>query len=440
MGQIQLPFNQDLEDCLAGEIGDGGLDSAAFERYVAKADEALSRVRVSHASGNLPLLDLPAKQDDLPEIGEVAGRFRSSFDDVVVLGTGGSSLGGQTLCSLADIGFGPRAGAPRLHFMDNVDPHTFDGLIAGLDWKRAGIIAISKSGSTAETLLQFGILLEVMQQYVSEENIADHVVAITEPTDNPLRVVAQRLGCKVLEHDAGVGGRYSVLSVTGMLPAAIAGLNVEQVRAGAATISELLLSGVAAADCPPALGAALGIALNRHNGVNTTVLMPYCDRLADFGLWYCQLWAESIGKNGEGMVPVRALGTTDQHSQLQLYLDGPADKMYSLVLTDIAGSGAQVPSEFADLEGLSYLRGRTMGDLLSVSGRATAETLANNGHPVRIFEVPVVDESSTGALMMHFMAETIIAADLIGVNAFDQPAVEEGKILARQYLAKGGGE
>lgn len=438
MGQHDIPFTQDLTDCFAGEIGDGGLDSAVFDRFLNQAETSMERVRAVHAAGDLPLLDLPTKRDDLPEIAALADRFRSAFDDVVVLGTGGSSLGGQTLCSLANIGFGPRAGAPRLHFMDNVDPHTFDGLIAGVNWQRTGIIAISKSGSTAETLLQFGILLEAMRESVAENQLADHVVAVTEASENPLRIVAQRLGCAVLEHDAGIGGRYSVLSVTGLLPAAIAGLDIAALRAGAQTITEPLLSATATEDLPPAAGAALSVGLNRYNGATMSILMPYSDRLADFGLWYCQLWAESIGKNGEGATPIRAVGTTDQHSQLQLYLDGPANKMFSLILTETAGQGPSVRAEFNDLEDLAYLRGSTMGDLLAVAGRATAETLANNGRPTRIFNVPVVDEAAMGALMMHFMIETVISADLIGVNAFDQPAVEEGKVLARQYLAKGG--
>ena len=228
-----------------------------------------------------------------------------------------------------------------------------------------------------------------------------------------------------------------MLSVTGLLPAAIAGLDIERLRAGAATITEPLLAGASAADLPPATGAALSVGLNRNAGTRLSVLMPYCDRFADLGLWFCQLWAESIGKQGEGTTPVRAIGTVDQHSQLQLYIDGPADKMFSLILTDTGGQGAFVPAAFSDMEGLSYLSGRTMGDLLAVAGRSTAETLANNGRPTRIFQVPVVDELSMGALMMHFMVETMIAADLLGLNAFDQPAIEEGKILARQYLARG---
>lgn len=435
---MNMPYTQDLTDCFAADIGDGGLDSASFDQYVATSEGAVERLRAAYAENTLPLLKIPETRDDLAAIGEVADRFRSAFDDVVVLGTGGSSLGGQTLCAVAGTGMGTRPGAPRLHFMDNVDPHTFDALILGLDWQRTGVIAISKSGSTAETLLQLGTLIEALGSHVAEDRIADHLVAITEPGDNPLAVIARQYGCRVLDHHPEIGGRYSVLSVTGLLPAAIAGFDVAQLRDGAGTVMDQLLSGGGAADIPAAAGAAVSIGLNRHAGVGISVLMPYCDRMADLGLWFCQLWAESLGKEGGGSTPVRALGTVDQHSQLQLYLDGPADKMFTLILTETGGQGMPVPQKFADIDGLSYLKDRTMGDLFAAAGRATAETLANNGRPTRVFDVPVVDETSMGALMMHFMLETVIAADLIGVNAFDQPAVEEGKILAREYLAKGG--
>lgn len=435
---MNMPYTQDLTDCFAAEIGDGGLDAGSFERYVAASEAAVTRLRAAYAENSLPLLKLPEARDDLAAIGEVADRFRSAFSDVVVLGTGGSSLGGQTLCSVAGAGFSIRPGAPRLHFMDNVDPHTFGMLIAGLDWQRTGVIAISKSGSTAETLLQLGRMIEALRTQVAENRISDHLVAITEPTENPLAIIARQYGCRVLDHHTEIGGRYSVLSVTGLLPAAIAGFDIAQLRGGAATVLDQLLSDTRAGDIPPAAGAALSVGLNLHANIGISVLMPYCDRMADLGLWFCQLWAESLGKNGGGSTPVRALGTVDQHSQLQLYLDGPADKMFTLILTETGGQGKPVPQNFTDIDGLSYLADRTMGDLFAAAGRATAETLANNGRPTRVLDVPVVDESSMGALMMHFMLETVIAADLIGVNAFDQPAVEEGKILAREYLAKGG--
>ncbi len=163
--------------------------------------------------------------------------------------------------------------------------------------------------------------------------------------------------------------------------------------------------------------------------------MPYVDRLADFGLWYRQLWAESLGKNGTGTTPIRAVGTVDQHSQLQLYLAGPADKMFTVVMLDCAGTGATVDAGLAADEALGYLRGRTMGDLMDAEQRATAETLARNGRPTRLIRLASLDEAVMGGLMMHFMLETIISAHLLGVDPFDQPAVEEGKVLTRRYLA-----
>ncbi|MEC7489471.1 MAG: glucose-6-phosphate isomerase [Pseudomonadota bacterium] len=430
---MNATYHQDLTDCLAGEIGDGGLGQAEFDRYVTLSETAMEQLRGGLAAGTLPFLKLPAKKDDIQRIYDVAEMFSGTFQDVVILGTGGSSFGGQTLCSLANL-----ESRPRVHFMDNVDPVTFDALIGSLDWATSGIIAISKSGFTAETLAQFGVLVSVLRQFVTAKNIPNHLAVVTEPGDNPLSLIARRLGCTILDHDPCVGGRYSGLSVTGLLPACIKGLDITAIRSGAATVIDLLTAGNAAADFPPAVGAATAVGLNRNKGISTSVLMPYCDRMSQFGFWYCQLWAESLGKQGEGITPIRAIGTADQHSQLQLYIDGPADKMFSLILTDTTGKGAKIPDEFSDAEGLSYLKDRTIGDLLTAAGRATADTLANHGRPTRLFNVTSVDESSLGALMMHFMIETVIAADLIGVNPYDQPAVEEGKILTHQYLSKRG--
>ena len=432
-----MSFALDITDCFASEIGDSGLEEATFEQYLQKTGEFLETLPSQVGDGKLPFLSLPVRQDDLPEIVDTAAHFRENFDDVIVLGTGGSSLGGRTLSALAPLEYPKICGGPRLRFVDNVDPHSFDLMIAATDWSRTGVIAISKSGSTAETMAQFVVLSNTLRTYVTEDRVSDHVVVITEPKPSPLVSIAENIGCKVLDHDPHVGGRYSALSVTGLLPAAIAGLDITAIRAGAARVFQSVLDGETT-DFTPAQGAAVSVGLERTKGVKATVLMPYCDRLAEFGLWYGQLWAESLGKSGEGTTPIRAIGTVDQHSQIQLYLDGPADKMYTLILTDTAGQGPNLSDTMADIEGLAYLRGRTIGDLLSVAGRATAETLANNGRPTRILRVPAVDEAAMGALMMHFMLETVIAAHLIGVDPYDQPAVEEGKTLARAYLEAGG--
>lgn len=427
-----MPYTQDVENCFAEKIGDRGLSRDLFDELLKKSSAGLEHIRQAKSDGSLPLLSLPERQDDLAELLPVAKRFRDSMDDVIVLGIGGSSLGGRSLYALADAGWGPERGGPKIHFMDNVDPTSFEALFARLDWKKTGLILISKSGGTAETLTQSFICLRNMADAGGE--IENQAVAITENTDNPLRRLANVHKIPALEHDPKVGGRYSALSVVGMLPAAIAGLDVNAVRAGAGDALRMSLEVSGPGESPAAIGAAVAAGLAQESGVGTSVLMPYLDRFADFALWYAQLWAESLGKSGHGTTPVRAIGTVDQHSQMQLYLDGPKDKMFSFIFGPSAGTGAPVELAGFDPAGIEYLSGRTMGDLLDACQRATAETLFTQGHPVRIFKLDAVDERAMGALMMHYMLETIVTAHLWGVDPFDQPAVEDGKILARKYM------
>jgi glucose-6-phosphate isomerase len=217
----------------------------------------------------------------------------------------------------------------------------------------------------------------------------------------------------------------------GLLPAALLGLDIAKLRAGARAARDAALDDPATS--LPAQGAALAAALAAR-GHRTTVLCPYVDALGPFGQWFAQLWAESLGKGGAGTTPIRALGTVDQHSQLQLWLDGPPDKLVTILARESRGHGQRYTPEALGDASLDWLAGRTMGDVLDVSWRATAETLARRGRPVRLMTVPTLDEATLGALLMHFMLETVIAAELFGVDPFDQPAVEDGKILARKYL------
>ncbi|WP_086466325.1 glucose-6-phosphate isomerase [Oceanibaculum nanhaiense] len=428
-------YTQDIAGCLSGRIGPAGPRDSELGRRVALAAPALATLRQWHKDGSLPLLRLPARTDDLPALEAIAADYRARFADVIVLGTGGSSLGGRTLYRLADKGFGPPEGTPRLHFMDNVDPASFQALFAAVDFKRTGIIVISKSGGTSETLMQFLTCLEPLVLAVGEDGVAAHVTAITEKTENPLRKLAQRYGIPTIDHDPKVGGRYAVLSCVGMLPALIAGLDVRALRQGAQSVLDTAFAAKDPMDCPPAVGAALSLLLADSRGAAQTVLMPYLDQLNDLSFWYRQLWAESLGKDGNGTTPVNALGTVDQHSQLQLYLAGPADKMFTLILGKVAGTGPRIADGVAGETTPEYLRGRTMGDLLDAEQRATAETLIRNQRPTRLIHIDKVDEGTLGALMMHFMLETIIAAHLLDIDPFDQPAVEEGKVLTRDYLA-----
>jgi glucose-6-phosphate isomerase len=428
-------YQHQTDNIFSGSIGGNGLSRRACEREMEQALPALRAVKRRHHDGSLPLLRLPAARDDLAALKPHADRLRG-FAHVVILGTGGSSLGGQTLAALADIGFGPPPGTPKLWFMDNVDPATFAELLTRLDLARTAFVPISKSGGTAETLSQLLVVLDALEAKLGKAKLADHLLAITEPKDNALRRIARRVGCPILDHDPGVGGRFSVLSLVGLLPAMVAGLDAVAIREGAASVLEPALAANDAESSAPAVGAALSVALWRERGIATTVLMPYVDRLAYFGLWYRQLWAESLGKKGRGTTPIRAMGTVDQHSQLQLYLDGPADKLFTLIIRETKGEGIPIRRESLDGDkSLDYLAGHSLGDLLLAEANATAATLAKNGRPTRVMRIDRLDERVMGALLMHFMLETIIAADLLRVDAFDQPAVEEGKVLTRQYLA-----
>jgi glucose-6-phosphate isomerase len=435
-----MPFTQDIESARAEAIGAHGVAKAALDETLQRCEDALSWLRKQHADANLPLLRLPAKTDDLDEISKAAARLRAGATDVVVLGTGGSSLGGQTLAQLADIAVRGaeafRAG-PRMHFADNLDPGTYGRLLTNLQLASTRFIAISKSGGTGETLMQTAAALSAVKHAGLEARSGELFFGISEAAkpgkQNGLRDL---LGSSVamLEHDPNVGGRYSVLSNVGLLPAAILGLDIKAVRAGAASALAPVLAKRPAAQVPAALGAALNIAASA-GGKNIAVLMAYADRLERFSRWFTQLWAESLGKDGKGTTPIGALGPVDQHSQLQLFIAGPRDKLFTVVTVDTKGQGPRIDAALAKRAGEPDLGGKTIGDLVAAEGRATAETLARNGCPVRTMHVPRLNEESLGALMMHFMLETIIAARLIGVDAFDQPAVEEGKVLAKQYLA-----
>lgn len=426
-------FDIQTESCFEEAVGKGGLSQAAAERESAAVKDHLKQLLDAPDPESAALLALPERDDDLGEIREAAARFWPLCKDVLVLGTGGSSLGGQSLYALADIGFGPPPGVPRLHFLDSIDPAVWRAALASLDPKRLGVVVISKSGGTAETLTQILTVLAFLREGGVESDLAERVVAIAGAGDSPLRHLAERHGLLCLDHDAEVGGRFSVLSKVGLLPAAIAGLDIEALRRGAA---EVLTRARSDPLPPPAEGAALAVGLQRERGISQSVLMTYGDRLADFGLWYRQLWAESLGKDGQGTTPIRALGPVDQHSQLQLYLDGPWDKVFTVIHLATAGEGALLRSAETEALGAGYLGGRRMGDLMEAEARATVESLINNGRPTRLISLDVLDEAALGGLYMHFILETILAARLLGVSPYGQPAVEEGKQLARQHLAE----
>jgi len=432
---------QSIDSAREEKIGPHGIAADALKAALARAEGALDQIRARHADSTLPLLRLPETRADLETIKDTARQLADRATDIVILGTGGSSLGGQTLAQLTGFavpGVGVLRAPPQLHFIDNLDPDSFETLLARLPHATTRFVAISKSGGTAETLMQTIAALSALREAGLQTRIPDIFLGISEPSRsgkvNGLRDLLGKFRVSMLDHDAGVGGRYSALTNVGLLPAAFLGLDIAAVREGAGIALAPVLAKKPAMQVPSAVGAALSVALSESKGKSISVLMAYCDRLQRFTHWYVQLWAESLGKNGKGTTPLAALGPVDQHSQLQLFIGGPRDKLFTVITVDGAGSGPSMDGDLAKLAGEPGFAGKSIGDLVAAEGRATAETLAKNGCPVRTIHINRRDEEALGELMMHFMLETIIAAHLLGIDPFDQPAVEEGKVLAKKYL------
>jgi glucose-6-phosphate isomerase len=438
-----MALQQSIDLAFETAIGEGGLQQAAYDSALDSVGKAMSRLAEDDASGRLPLLHMPRTTDDLDAVKEAAAWIRRDATDVVFLGTGGSSLGGQTLAQLRDYavpGAGRFTESPRVHFLDNLDPITFDHILHKLPLSSTRFVSISKSGGTGETLMQTIAVLSALEKAGMRALPKDVFLGLSEPRKpggrNALRDLLEPEGVRFLEHHTGIGGRYSVLTNVGLLPAAVLGLDIAAIRQGAADAYEPFRSGQAAKDAPAAVGAALNVAMAKE-GKGISVTMAYADRLERFTRWWVQLWAESVGKNGNGTQPVAAIGPVDQHSQLQLYLAGPNDKLFTVMTTGVAGQGPIMDEKLAKRAGEPGFGGKRIGDLVAAQGRATADTLAKNGRPTRRIHIEKLDERAVGELLMHFMLETILAGYALGVDPFDQPAVEEGKILAKEYLAQG---
>lgn len=429
---MTLPFTHEIEGCFSPDSADAGLARGDYDPWLNRAGESLGRLRAARDTGRAPaFVHLPERTHDLAEVERLARHFSTGFDTVLVLGTGGSSLGGQAVSALVQRGFGPPPGAPEVRFLDNVDPDTFHAMAGRLDPAKTGVLAVSKSGGTAETLCQLAIVMAWLGAANGDSHLCHHVAVMTESLESPLGQLATEHGLAVLDHDPNLGGRFSVLS-TAALPAMLLGMDVGQLRAGAAAANAAALDADDPAQSAPARGAAMQVALAREAGISQSVLMPYCDRLFWFARWYRQLWAESLGKQGNGTTPIDAIGTVDQHSQLQLYLDGPADKLFTLVNVPAGDLGPAVDPYL--VPGADYLADATMGQLFDAEARATRESLLAHGRPVRTFDLDRLDEYRLGALFQHFMLETAIAADLLGVDAYDQPAVEDGKQRTKTFM------
>jgi glucose-6-phosphate isomerase len=438
------PYTQLIEGCLEGAIGKHGLAVAELGRWLDPLAPALAALQEDYRARRLAHLRIPEETADVTVAQAALARLSKGAETIVFFGTGGSSLGGQTLAQLGGwnipgMADAAQRGRPRTRFYDNLDPVTLQSALGSFDLAATRFVLTSKSGGTPETLVQALAALAAAKDAGLAARLPELFLGITEPAvcgkANGLRTLLQAHTIPILDHHPGIGGRYSVFTNVGLLPAMARGLDALAVRAGARTVVSALMTAKSPREFAPALGAAIAVGMARERGVRAQVMMPYADRLGRLGHWFAQLWAESLGKNGQGTAPIAALGPVDQHSQLQLFMDGPREYLVSVVRAPAAGLGPRLSPPLATAAGLDYLAGRTAGDLVAAQAAAVPEALQRAGRPVRVFDLASLDERSVAALMMHFMLETILAARLLGVDPFDQPAVELAKVIARERVA-----
>ena len=441
---ISLDYTFMTEDAVAGGIPDAALRSA--DEPFAAAHAAVQR---RWKSGELGFLDLP---DDAQQVRHCNELARWATDrgvrDVVVLGIGGSALGPIALRTALRppawnaMPASNRDGRPRLHVLDNVDPATMRALLERLELGATLFVVTSKSGGTAETMAQY---LVVRGQLAAAGRPArEHLVFVTDPERGALRMIARDEQIASLPVPPNVGGRFSVLSPVGLLPAALTGIDIGQLLAGAADM-RARCTGSDWPRNPAGTFAVLQWLADTRYGRRGHVFMPYADGLRDMAAWFVQLWAESLGKIRPdgipvGPTPVAALGATDQHSQVQLFMEGPNDKTVTFVTVAPGGEDLTIPSQHADLSELAYLGGHRLGELLEVEQRATAGALAARGRLNMTLSLERLDPWHVGGLLMMLEIATALAGELYGVNAFDQPGVELGKRFTYAMLGRPGFE
>lgn len=440
---VQLDVNHLMSDMLGERYG---ISPDTINAYQQAAKAAFHNVKLNRGKGWLGWTELPYDQDEIVnDIQRTAAQIRARFKSFVVLGIGGSALGPiavqQALNHLHynELGDAQRAG-PRFYVEDNVDPERMAALFDVVDLKTTCFNIITKSGATAETMSQYLIISEALKKAIGE-GWQQHIIATTDPEKGNLIKLARQEGFKLFYIPATVGGRFSELSPVGLLAAAVCGINIR-----------LLLSGAKCMDqhCdtdnlwenPALLEAVIQYIAMEEMGINVQVMMPYADSLKYMADWFCQLWAESLGKSvtrkgmavNVGQTPVKSLGVTDQHSQLQLYTEGPYDKIITLLKVKAFGAKMDIPMGCENFADVAFLGGKTLNQLIEAERQGTEYALLRSGRMSQTITLPVVNAHTIGQLIYLLELTTAYVGELLDIDAFNQPGVEESKIASYAVL------
>lgn len=419
----------DISNILFDEIGERGLKLSKIEENAHKALELFKKRPYSE----LDFIDLPFQ--DTKEIKEISQKAKD-YEYFILLGIGGSALGPKVILeSLSP--FHNLKRKPKIFIYDNVDPATLKNILEIIDLKKTLINVISKSGSTSETLASFLIFWKLIRD--RKLSPQDHFVFTTDPEKGNLRRIAEEYGIPSLSIPRNIGGRYSVLTPVGLFLGEIIGIDSNSLLEGAAEITKRAQDNNLSENLMACLASSLYLADTLKNR-KIVVFLPYSDRLRSLGEWFSQLWAESLGKDGKGTTPYPSLGTTDQHSQLQLWMEGPEDKVVLFVSVDRHGYQEEIPEEFHDIEGLRFLGGHTLEELINTEQLATEMALWQSKKPNLKIIMPKIDSYYIGQIFQFLQVTTAMAGLLYGVNPFNQPGVELGKRLTYGAMGKRGFE
>ncbi len=443
---------RNVDSAIVGE--ENGLNLyEKFENYKQQISDIIKSLnqRKDKPGQWLQWLNLGYNEETVWYVKEFASMVEGRFDNILVLGIGGSALGGLAVTEALLKPYWnlltpeQRNGLPRIFFLDNIDPDSMNGLLDILDLKKTLVNVITKSGSTAETMSQYMIIKDRLEKELGD-NYRRNIVATTDKKMGVLRQLADQEGYKTFVVPDDVGGRFSVFSAVGLVPFALVGLDIDQIMNGIKDM-DLALKNTDIHQNIAAQGALIQYLLDTEKGKNISVMMPYSTRLKYVSDWYVQLWAESLGKeynnNGDkvniGPTPVKAVGATDQHSQIQLYNEGPNNKVITFIRVENFDTKLEIPQIF-EYTGIGYLGGKTINDLINAEADSTRIALADYSRPTMTISLERIDEYNVAQLLYMLEVQTAIAGELYNINTFNQPGVEQAKNYTYALMGRAGYE
>ncbi len=444
-----VDLRYDFNNLMAERIGEHGVQETDLQELSFRIQSAADSV----GKASLGFRKLPYNTELADQVATVASKIQNQYENFVVVGIGGSALGNIAVHSALnhpEYNLLPRPArrGPRLFVPDNIDPDRINALLDVIDLENTCFNVVTKSGGTAETMSEFLIFRDALIKKLGEKKQVEQVVLTTDPANGELRKIVNEFGYFSLPIPPDVGGRFSVLSAVGLLSAAVTGIDIHALLKGAAAVDGLCKETKELWENPALTGAALHYVMDVKKGKNVQVMMPYSHALRDVADWFRQLWAESLGKrmgrNGQvvnvGQTPEKAVGATDQHSVMQLYIEGPYDKVVTFLTVDEFRTTAEIPHAFEDYPSVSYLGGHTLNELINAEQLATELALTQSGKANCAIRLPRVNEQTVGALLYMLEMQTAYAGEFYDINAFDQPGVELGKNFTYGLMGKKGFE